>query len=116
MKAMTSRIEVPPDNAAALATFQCDDPHRIIGFAHLTKRELRSARSSAIATGIVEARGVVHSCTQAAPPSLGGLAKPSRSYYVPSGRRAGKLRQDASLAFLDVTALAFRISWRRPTA
>jgi hypothetical protein len=35
MNAMTSRIEVPPDNAAALATFQRDDPHRIIGFAHL---------------------------------------------------------------------------------
>src|SRR5262249_9173992 len=45
MNAMTSRIEVPPDNAAALATFQCDDPHRIIGFAHLTKRELPAARS-----------------------------------------------------------------------
>src|SRR6202008_2507234 len=51
MNAMTSRIEVPPDNAATLATFQCDDPHRITGFAHLRKREPRSGRCPQLHAG-----------------------------------------------------------------
>src|SRR5262249_34294743 len=89
MNAMTSCMEVSPGKATAPATFACDDPHPIIGFAHLTKPERRSARSAVERSRCGHCRGVVHSCTQGAPLSLGGLAKPSRSYYVPSGRRTG---------------------------
>jgi hypothetical protein len=101
---MTSRIEVPPDNAATLATFQCDDPHRITGFAHLRKREPRSGRCPQLHAG--SAAAAARRTSETLPFLL-------RSF---GARRAGKLRQDASLAFLDVTALAFRISWRRRTA
>src|SRR5215472_4757891 len=89
MNAMTSCMEVSPGKAAAPATFACDDPHPIIGFAHLTKPERRSIRPAVERSRCGRCRGVVHSCTQAAPRSLGGLAKPSRSYYVPSGRARG---------------------------
>src|SRR5262249_30185774 len=99
MNAMASCMEVSPGEAAAPAAFACDDPHPIIGFAHLTKR--RSIRPAVERSGSGRCRGVVHSCTQGAPRSLGGLAKPSRSYYVPSGRRAGNrarmLRWSSSL-------------------
>src|SRR5262245_57339879 len=106
MNAMTSFIEAP--SACRRAHLGCDDPHGIIGFVHLRKRELGSARSAIrrVAAASIEACGVVHSSTMAAPPRLGGLAKRPRSYYVPSGASARKAAPGCFFGLVDMTALA----------
>src|SRR5262245_61737465 len=86
MNAMTSCIEVP--RQCRRAYLGCDDPHGIIGFVHLRKRELGWARSAIRRVAAASVEAVVHSSTTAAPRWRGGLAKRPRSYYVPSGLRA----------------------------
>src|SRR6516164_6750689 len=106
MNAMTSCMEVSPGKAAAPATFACDDPHPIIGFAHLTKPERRSIRPAVERSRCGHCRGVVHSCTQGAA-AVARRASETFPFLLRSfGAPRGEPHQDASLVFRDMTALA----------